>query len=82
MLGSGKDADDPQLLAQTVALTVFVILMFIISAIPIVGAAMQLFLMIFDGLAMLICGLSGQSGGICGGLSGLIIGALFGGTPF
>ncbi len=76
VLGDGKDADDPQLLSQAVAMTVFVILMFIISSVPIVGAAIQLFFLIFDGLAMLICGISGQSGGICGGLTGLIVGAL------
>jgi hypothetical protein len=32
--------------------------------------------MIFDGLAMLICGIMGKSGGICGGLSGLITEAI------
>ena len=71
-----RSADDPQLLAQATAMTVFAVLLFIISAIPVVGAAVNLFLMIFDGLAMLICGIMGKSGGICGGLSGLITEAI------
>ncbi|MFN8486196.1 MAG: LamG-like jellyroll fold domain-containing protein [Caldilineaceae bacterium] len=76
VVGDHRDADDPQLLAQATAMTVFVILLFIISFIPVIGAAVNLFLMIFDGLSMLICGITGQSGGICGGLSGLIVEAI------
>ena len=63
VLGEGKDAGRSTIVGAASAMTVFVILMFIISAIPIVGAAVQLFFMIFDGLAMLICGITGSPAG-------------------
>ena len=66
--------DDPALLGTAAATSTIAFFLFAVTLVagPLVGAAVGLALLLFDGVVMLLCGFAGVSGAICGGLTGLL----------
>ncbi|MEZ4679185.1 MAG: LamG-like jellyroll fold domain-containing protein [Caldilineaceae bacterium] len=60
--------------ASTVVLFLFLVA---VAAGPLVGAAIALVFLLFEGIVMLLCGVGVASGAICGGLVGLLAGLFY-----